>query len=94
VDGNGRAGISVGIESRDAHGVRMELIFDRDSYQLLADRAVVVGRVDWIEARPGTVIGETLTSKREPTRARESTYWLGSRQLLEGIGVPASSFPR
>lgn len=57
-DPAGRRGIAVARTSDDAGFLeRIELIFDPDTSELLAEREVLLERVDWIDAEPGTVIG-------------------------------------
>jgi hypothetical protein len=40
-----------------APGLRQELIFDPTTGALLAERDVTTGRVEWLDADPGTVVG-------------------------------------
>jgi hypothetical protein len=57
-DPAGRPGIAVARTSDDAGFLeRNELVFDPDTSELLAEREVLLERVDWIDADPGTVIG-------------------------------------
>ena len=42
-------------EERD--GVRRELVFDPGTSELLAERQVLLRRVGWVDAAPGTAIG-------------------------------------
>lgn len=57
-DPAGRRGIGVARASDDAGFLeRNELIFDPDTSELLAERQILLERVDWIDADPGTVIG-------------------------------------
>jgi plasmid stability protein len=51
----GRRGTAVARTSDDA-GERHELIFDPETSELLAEREVLLERVDWIDVEPGTVI--------------------------------------
>lgn len=54
----GREGIAVGRESDDGGYLeRIELIFDPDTSELLAERQLLLEEVDWVDAEPGTVIG-------------------------------------
>lgn len=56
-DPAGRRGTAVARTSDDAGYLeRHELIFDPDTSELLAEREVLLERVDWIDAEPGTVI--------------------------------------
>jgi hypothetical protein len=53
-----RNGIAVARTSDDAGFLeRNELVFDPDTSELLAERQVLLERVDWADAEPGTVIG-------------------------------------
>jgi hypothetical protein len=57
-DPAGRNGIAVARTSDDAGFLeRNELIFDPDTSELLAERQVLLERVEWADAEPGTVIG-------------------------------------
>jgi hypothetical protein len=57
-DPAGRNGIGVARTSDDAGFLeRNELIFDPDTSELLAERQVLLERVGWADADPGTVIG-------------------------------------
>ena len=54
----GRKGTAVARTSDDAGFLeRNELVFDPDTSALLAERQVLLERVDWLDAEPGTVIG-------------------------------------
>lgn len=57
-DPAGRKGVAVA-RTQDDFGYleRNELIFDPDTSELLAERQVLLERVSWIDAEPGTVIG-------------------------------------
>ncbi|MGH2655368.1 MAG: CU044_5270 family protein [Actinomycetota bacterium] len=52
----GRPGMAVAMAS-EADGVRRELVFDPETSELLAERQVLLRRVRWVDAAPGTVIG-------------------------------------
>jgi hypothetical protein len=41
----------------DAPGLRRALIFDPETGTLLAEQDVTTGRVEWVDAAPGTVVG-------------------------------------
>jgi hypothetical protein len=57
-DPAGRRGVAVARTSDDAGFLeRNELIFDPETSELLAERQVLLERVDWIDADPGSVIG-------------------------------------
>lgn len=57
-DPAGRNGTAVARTSNDAgYRERVELIFDPETSAFLAERQVLLERVDWIDAPPGTVIG-------------------------------------
>jgi hypothetical protein len=57
-DPAGRKGTAVARTSDDAGFLeRNELVFDPETSELLAEREVLLERVDWIDAEPGTVIG-------------------------------------
>lgn len=57
-DPAGRDGIAVARTSDDSGYLeRNELIFDPDTSELLAERRVLLERVDWVDAEPGTDIG-------------------------------------
>jgi hypothetical protein len=57
-DPAGRNGIGVARTSDDAGFLeRNEVIFDPDTSELLAESQVLLERVDWADADPGTVIG-------------------------------------
>jgi len=57
-DPAGRRGVAVARTSDDAGFLeRNELVFDPETSELLAERQVLLERVDWIDAKPGTVIG-------------------------------------
>jgi hypothetical protein len=57
-DPAGRKGVAVARTSDDAGFLeRNELVFDPDTSELLAERQILLERVDWIDAEPGTVIG-------------------------------------
>ena len=57
-DPNGRMGIAVGIRSR-ATGVlsRRVMIFDEATSVVLADKAVLLGEAEWIDATPPITVG-------------------------------------
>lgn len=55
-DPAGRTGVAVAMASK-ADGVRREFVFDPETSELLAERQVLLRRVDWVDAAPGTVIG-------------------------------------
>jgi hypothetical protein len=60
-DSAGRKGTAVARTSDDAGFLnRIELVFDPDTSELLAEREVLLERVDWIDAEPGTVIGYSV----------------------------------
>lgn len=57
-DQAGREGIAVARTSDDFdYLARNELIFDPDTSEFLGEREVLLERVDWADAEPGTVIG-------------------------------------
>jgi hypothetical protein len=57
-DPAGREGTAVARTSDDVGFLeRTELVFDPHTSELLAEREVLLERVDWIDAEPGTVIG-------------------------------------
>jgi hypothetical protein len=57
-DPAGRKGIAVARTSNDSGYLeRVELVFDPDTSELLAERQVLLERVEWADADPGTVIG-------------------------------------
>ncbi len=55
-DPAGRTGMAVAMVS-EADGLRLELVFDPETTELLAERQVLLRRVDWVDAERGTVIG-------------------------------------
>jgi hypothetical protein len=58
IDPAGRKGIAVARTSDDVGFLeRSELIFDPETSELLAERQVLLERVKWADAEPGTVIG-------------------------------------
>lgn len=60
-DPAGRRGKAVARTSDDAGFLkRNELIFDPQTSELLAEREILLERVDWIDAEPGTVIGHAV----------------------------------
>lgn len=57
-DPAGRKGTAIARTSDDSgYRARVELVFDPDTSELLAEREVLLERMDWIDAEPGTVIG-------------------------------------
>jgi hypothetical protein len=57
-DPAGRKGIAVARTSDDSgYSERDELVFDPETSEMLAERQVLLERVDWLDAEPGTVIG-------------------------------------
>jgi hypothetical protein len=63
-DPAGRRGTAVARTSDDAGFLeRNELVFDPETSELLAERQVLLERVDWIDAEPGTVIGYAVYVK-------------------------------
>jgi hypothetical protein len=70
-DHAGRNGTGVSLTT-DRSGVGRErhvLIFDPETGVLLEERAVLLDKVDWLDAEPPTIIGYTtyLTSEITPT---------------------------
>jgi len=63
-DPAGRRGTAVARTSDDAGFLeRNELVFDPETSELLAERQVLLKRVEWIDAEPGTVIGYAVYVK-------------------------------
>jgi plasmid stability protein len=63
-DPAGRRGVAVARTSNDSGYLkRDEMIFNPHTSQLLAEREVLLERVDWISAPPGTVIGYSVYLK-------------------------------
>jgi hypothetical protein len=55
-DSAGRTGVAVA-RNEEGDGVRLELVFDPETSELLAERQVLLRRVRWVDAAPGTAIG-------------------------------------
>jgi hypothetical protein len=55
-DPAGRLGVAVAMND-EPDAVRQELVFDPETAELLAERQVLLRRVDWVDAEPGTAIG-------------------------------------
>jgi hypothetical protein len=55
-DPTGRNGVAVAM-SDELDGVRQEIVFDPETSELLAERQVLLRRVGWVDAEPGTAIG-------------------------------------
>ena len=69
-DPAGRAGIAVAMTSDYSGGlVRHELVFDPRTSALLAERQVLLERVKWTGAPPGTVLGYTVYLRSGASRS-------------------------
>lgn len=59
-DPAGRRGTAVSLRSEHNYLHRMELVFDPETSELLAEREVLLERVDWLDAEPPVVVSYSV----------------------------------